>query len=187
MKFLKEGFGRMFDFSGRTNRKDFWKFYFASIVFCAIVSEIGKQYVQIEIIYLILACIFFFPLFSIQVRRLHDSGRSGQFLFFLLIPYIGQLILLIIYCLSDPYENKYGLHPDYSGGNQTKKYKDLKEEDIKVEDFKFRSSTVNDNFKNNSFKTDERFSNMNKNNFCTNCGKPVISESLFCGKCGTKY
>lgn len=189
MKFLKEGFVKMFNFSGRTIRKDFWQFYIPSILFIFTGIEIGKYYNYQEVTTIILGFLFFFPMLSIQVRRLHDSGRTGWFLLLLLIPYIGPIILMILFCLSDPYENKYGSHPEYSGGNQSKKSETSRKEEKKYQEFNFKSTGTNEYRKDNSAGTDDLFSKINnkENKFCTNCGKPIILESKFCGNCGNKY
>jgi uncharacterized membrane protein YhaH (DUF805 family) len=52
------------------------------------------------------------PCLTASVRRLHDTGRSGWFLFISLIPFIGGIILLIILTKKSIIgENKYGLQP----------------------------------------------------------------------------
>jgi uncharacterized membrane protein YhaH (DUF805 family) len=52
------------------------------------------------------------PGLGVSVRRLHDTGRSGWWLFIGLIPLIGAIILLI-YMVSDSQEgtNQYGPSP----------------------------------------------------------------------------
>ncbi|OXE35381.1 MAG: hypothetical protein CGW95_14220 [Phenylobacterium zucineum] len=43
------------------------------------------------------------------VRRLHDTGRSGKALFWLLLPFVGAIILLV-YLVGDSQSgpNQYG-------------------------------------------------------------------------------
>jgi len=53
--------------------------------------------------------VFFIPVLSQTIRRLHDSGNTGWWVFLGLIPYIGPLALLIFCVLpSQPHQNKYG-------------------------------------------------------------------------------
>ena len=40
----------------------------------------------------------FLPMLSAAVRRLHDVGKSGAYLFVSFIPFIGGLILLYFLC-----------------------------------------------------------------------------------------
>ena len=59
-------------------------------------------------LYLIFALVFFIPGLAVNVRRLHDTGRPGAFLLFVLIPF-GWLILFIFALLpSEPRDNMYG-------------------------------------------------------------------------------
>jgi uncharacterized membrane protein YhaH (DUF805 family) len=48
------------------------------------------------------------PHLALTVRRLHDSGRSGHFAWFYLVPSVGSLIVLIL-CLmpTDPAGSRY--------------------------------------------------------------------------------
>ncbi len=54
------------------------------------------------------------PLIAAQVRRLHDVGKSGSFMFFYFLCGIGGLIPFIL-CLQDgqPTANQYGESPKY--------------------------------------------------------------------------
>jgi len=50
-----------------------------------------------------------FPILSISIRRLHDQDRSGLFLLFNLIPWIGNLAVVVLMALpGTPYDNRYG-------------------------------------------------------------------------------
>ena len=52
--------------------------------------------------------IFYIPLLSQTIRRLHDAGYSGWFIALGLIPYLGGIILLVLCLLpSQPHPNKY--------------------------------------------------------------------------------
>ena len=62
----------------------------------------------------IISIIFFIPNLSVTVRRLHDVGRTGYYIFILFIPIIGYAIL-IYFCIRDSEEqaNQYGPSPKY--------------------------------------------------------------------------
>jgi len=54
----------------------------------------------------------FLPGLGAMIRRLHDSGRSAWWMFLLLIPVIGFVVLVIILCLdSQPESNDWGVNP----------------------------------------------------------------------------
>ena len=55
------------------------------------------------------------PLMSATVRRLHDVGKSGIFIFVGLIPFFGGLYLLYLLCLDSMKDsNEFGLSPKYN-------------------------------------------------------------------------
>ena len=52
------------------------------------------------------------PSFALTVRRLHDVGKSGWFIFIVFIPFIGAIWLLVLNCKNGEVgENKYGADP----------------------------------------------------------------------------
>lgn len=52
------------------------------------------------------------PALAVSVRRLQDTGKSGWFVFLVLIPLVGALILIYFYVQdSQPGENQYGANP----------------------------------------------------------------------------
>ena len=49
---------------------------------------------------------------AVTVRRLHDIGKSGWFIFIALIPIVGGIWLLVLMCRDGiPEENQYGPNP----------------------------------------------------------------------------
>lgn len=73
---------------------------------------------QFLVYYIILAIVLFFcfslPLICAQIRRLHDVGKSGHFMWFYFLCGIGGLIPLIL-CIADgkPEPNQYGESPKF--------------------------------------------------------------------------
>ena len=63
-------------------------------------------------LYLIGLIVHFIPSLAVLVRRLHDVGKSGWFYFIFLIPLIGVLWLLVLYCTEgQKQDNKWGPDP----------------------------------------------------------------------------
>jgi uncharacterized membrane protein YhaH (DUF805 family) len=57
----------------------------------------------------------FIPSLAVTVRRLHDSGNSGWFILFELIPYVGGIVLFVFTLLdSQSGSNKWGPNPKNS-------------------------------------------------------------------------
>ena len=72
----------------------------------------GARY---ELIYRIYTIVVFIPGLAGTVRRLHDQGKSGRFLFIILIPLIGVIWLLVLMITNgDAGKNKYGASPKIS-------------------------------------------------------------------------
>jgi uncharacterized membrane protein YhaH (DUF805 family) len=112
------------DFSGRAPRAEYWWFYLALILgyFAAMLLDsatgLNAPGEPSGLITVFFALAMIVPSLAVGARRLHDTGRSGWWLFIALIPLIGALVLLIFFVLpSDPDENEYGLNP-YDTGTQ---------------------------------------------------------------------
>ena len=62
--------------------------------------------------YFVYALAVLIPGLAVSVRRLHDIGKSGWWMFIVLIPIIGAIWLLVLVCTAGtPGSNAYGLNP----------------------------------------------------------------------------
>lgn len=121
---------RAFDFKGRSRRKELWLAILANILFTfgammvndlltSLISSVTGDTSIISFMSSILSPIFtiyglaaFIAGLSLEVRRLHDTNRSGWWIFIALIPLIGAISLLVFYCTEgDLGPNKYGPSP----------------------------------------------------------------------------
>ena len=60
---------------------------------------------------------YMIPQCLLAIRRLHDSGKSGFWMFIGLIPVVGELILVVMLLLpGNSHENRYGSNP-FQGPN----------------------------------------------------------------------
>ena len=72
-------------------------------------SSTEADFAMFMMLFTVVLLIFYIPLLSQTIRRLHDIGYSGWFVLLGLIPYIGGFILFIMCVLpSQPHPNKYG-------------------------------------------------------------------------------
>lgn len=99
-------------FSGRARRREYWMFVLfnmlVSIALAVIEGVLGGPGITV-IIYSLAVMI---PSIAVAVRRLHDTSRSGWWIFIALIPLIGSIVLLIFLVLdSAEGDNDYGLNP----------------------------------------------------------------------------
>ena len=105
-------------FSGRARRKEYWMFALFNLIFL-ILAVIADNLVGTTIsglpyglFYFVYAFAILIPGLAVAVRRLHDVGKSGWFMFILLIPLIGAIWLLVLVCTDgNPGKNVYGLNP----------------------------------------------------------------------------
>ena len=110
-------------FSGRARRNEYWYFALFNFIFAilAILIDnvlgttfkinygISLPYGYVYILYLLFIII---PGIAVSVRRLHDVGKSGTYLFITLIPFIGGIwFLVLLFTDSKPGDNKYGPNP----------------------------------------------------------------------------
>lgn len=105
-------------FSGRARRKEYWMFILFHIIFLIVAAIIDNvlgtafEGVGYGLIYLLYSLAVLLPGIAVAVRRLHDVGKSGWFLLIVLIPIIGGIWLLVLFCLDGtPGKNKYGANP----------------------------------------------------------------------------
>ena len=89
---ILNGYRNFFNFQGKATRSEFWYFYLFWIItyFIAIGSE--------NIFFIIISLISLIPSYSVQVRRLHDIGKSGWNIFIYFIPIIGIIFFFIWNC-----------------------------------------------------------------------------------------
>ncbi len=104
-------------FDGRARRKEYWYFVLFNFIIGFVLGLIeglagiapGINYSVLSLIY---ALAVLLPGLGVGVRRLHDTGRSGWWLFISLIPFIGAIILLILMATdSQEGTNQYGPSP----------------------------------------------------------------------------
>lgn len=89
------------DFYGRASRSEYWW----AILFLYLVTYAA---IFIPVINFIVWIGLLIPEISLKVRRLHDVGVSGFLLFLGLLPCIGNIVLLVLYCTRSEGDNKWG-------------------------------------------------------------------------------
>lgn len=100
-------FKNIVTFNGRASRSAFWWFGLFAFIIGVVVAIIANV-TGVRILSTIFGAIFFLLTISLQVRRLHDSDRSGFWYFLALIPLIGGIAVLVLDLLpGTPGPNKY--------------------------------------------------------------------------------
>ena len=94
MTAVKHVFANYANFQGRARRSEFWWFYLFSII-CNFVASIVDSAIGLPILSIVLVLGLIIPSLAVTIRRMHDTGRSGWWIFIVLIPLVG--IILYIY------------------------------------------------------------------------------------------
>jgi uncharacterized membrane protein YhaH (DUF805 family) len=106
------------EFSGRARRKEYWMFALFNIIFiivAMIIDNVAKTTIgelPYGFFYIVYALAVFIPALAVGVRRLHDIGKSGWMMLLILIPIVGGIWLLILFCMDGVVgQNEYGTNP----------------------------------------------------------------------------
>ena len=86
-----------FIFNGTSSRSDYWMAVLFNVIASLVLSGIGSV-IDAPILSIIYSVAVFIPGLSLLVRRLHDIGKSGAWLFIVFVPLIGSIWLLVLLC-----------------------------------------------------------------------------------------
>ena len=105
-------------FSGRARRSEYWYFVLFNMIFAIVAFVLDNVFgTAIEggvygLIYGLYLLAVWLPGLAVAVRRLHDIGKSGWMFLIGLIPLIGPIWLLVLFCTdSQQGTNKWGENP----------------------------------------------------------------------------
>ena len=105
-------------FSGRARRKEYWMFVLFNTIFSIVAVVLdnllgtASEDLGYGLIYGLYVLAVLIPGLAVTVRRLHDVGKSGWWIFISLVPIIGGIWLLVLLATdSQPGENRYGPNP----------------------------------------------------------------------------
>ena len=93
----------VFNFTGRSSRDELLLF----TVLFSILSMVSSYFLpfipkimgqnSIVMVNILIVAILYIPFFSLLVRRLHDSGNSGLWIFFLIVPVVNIYVFYLIF------------------------------------------------------------------------------------------
>lgn len=114
---VRSVFSKYATFSGRARRSEFWWFALFSGIVQTVMSLLDAA-IGNRILGLLVALALLLPSLAVTVRRLHDTGRSGWWIFIALIPLVGVIVLLVFELQdSQPESNAYGPSPKPYGAD----------------------------------------------------------------------
>ena len=112
-------FNNYANFDGRARRSEYWYFCLFNIlvslgfgVLLSLADEGGALYRIVMGLNGLYELSVFIPGLAVAWRRLHDIGKSGANWFWLFLPLVGAILLLVWYCREgDAGANQYGEDP----------------------------------------------------------------------------
>ena len=104
---------RYADFQGRASRSEFWwfvLFYLLLSVVIGLVAAISESLGGL--LNLVVTIGLLVPAIAVQVRRLHDTDRTGWWVLIGLVPLVGTVVLIVFYVQRGTAgDNRFGPDP----------------------------------------------------------------------------
>lgn len=106
---VTDGLRNLVTWRGRASRSAYWWFTLFSVIVFAIASAIVRGSPVAGIIVWVLAGIpVWLASLAAQIRRLHDTSRSGWWWWIGIVPFVGGIVLLVFMLLpGTPGPNRY--------------------------------------------------------------------------------
>ena len=108
-------------FAGRARRKDYWMFFLFNFIVSIVLGFLdgmlgtSQSLGGLPLLGGIYLLAILLPSLAVGARRLHDTGKSGWWQLIALVPFVGGIVLLVLFALEgNRGSNAYG--PDPKGG-----------------------------------------------------------------------
>lgn len=111
---IRDGLSKYAQFSGRSSRSAYWWFYLFSLL-VYIAAAVVDAVIKSPIFTILVLIGLFLPTLAVLVRRLHDTDRSGWWVFISFVPLVGTIVLIVFACTDSGPPNKWGAGPDGKG------------------------------------------------------------------------
>ena len=98
MKWFVKCIKNYVNFRGRARRAEYWNFILFSLIFYVVAKILDMMLFSsnTEVITTLFSLFIFLPQLAVQVRRLHDTGRSGMRILWLYIAAFVWIVALLI-------------------------------------------------------------------------------------------
>lgn len=112
---IKSFFANYVNFEGRATQSAYWfaaLFIFIAGMAANIIGSPLSESNSTNPISSLVSLAFLLPNISVGIRRLHDTGRSGTYLLWALLPIVGWILVIVaLAAKSQDADNKYGPRP----------------------------------------------------------------------------
>ncbi len=189
-------FANYANFKGRARRSEYWWFMvFNSLVYIVlgigVIASLNSGSDGAGIFGILMGIYSvgtILPGLAVACRRLHDIGKSGAYIFFLLLPAVGEILLLVWeFQDGEPWENQYGPDPKGRSFTAGSPYRGLSYGGPSGSAPSYRPpetvpsygpiTTVPDHLRNTGSEEATKH--------CPNCGAVISMSAQFCKECGS--
>lgn len=98
-------FTHYMDFKGRSRRSEYWWAVLFVVLLLSLMNIFSPT------LGTICSYAFYVPAIAAQVRRLHDTCRTGKWVFVYLVPVAGFFVMLAFLCQDSAPDNQWGVDP----------------------------------------------------------------------------
>ncbi len=99
-------------FSGRARRQEYWMFFLFNLAALIVVAILDAVLGTSPWLYLVYGLGTLLPNLAVTVRRLHDTGKSGWWIFIGAVPLVGFIWMIVLLATEgNDQPNAYGLNP----------------------------------------------------------------------------
>jgi len=95
------------EFSGIATRSEFWFWQLSCLIYGLALLFLTLVLPFIVIFSWLFYIFIFIPTLAVGARRLHDIGQSGHLQWIVLIPFLGGIALLVLWCLPSKVNTQY--------------------------------------------------------------------------------
>ncbi|MET9687092.1 DUF805 domain-containing protein [Streptomyces sp. NPDC006514] len=99
-------------FSGRARRQEYWMFFLFNLAAAIILLILDGVLGTSPLLYSLYLLAVLLPVLGLTIRRLHDTGKSGWWIFIVLVPVVGFIWFIVLLATAgQTQQNQYGPDP----------------------------------------------------------------------------
>jgi uncharacterized membrane protein YhaH (DUF805 family) len=106
---------RYADFDGRSGRPEFWWFALWNVAITLVIYIVGIAILGSTtggLLADLYGLLLLLPSLGVEIRRLHDTNKTGWWILIAFIPIVGAIVLIVFFASAGtPGPNKYGPEP----------------------------------------------------------------------------
>ncbi|WP_322906731.1 DUF805 domain-containing protein [Paenibacillus campi] len=100
------------NFKGRARRMEYWMYVLISIPITLALYLLDYMLSLNNLLTGLYSLAVLLPGLSVTIRRLHDTNRSGGWIWFFFVPVVGPITLFVFMCLEGTRgDNRFGSSP----------------------------------------------------------------------------